>query len=449
MIFTVSKTILLLSLSVSNIWASSSSAVTEIEPDYKIQFKVPGDLPDERMDLYGGVKKVKSDTKNKNRMRDPILNYLNEIGGPLKILCNMAIENLNSELKYLNSLYQFLFIHFDKGSHLSSGIYNESFDFLKNYVQVVIAEEKQEWEIRKSILYNLEIKSNLSYGNTSELENFKTAATKWLENPALKNCEEKTINLAFSNNQQQLIQNDIKMWLLAKQMIDGPDSAGNRVRSEYIRPDWKLLVDKLNVPEDRFKLYQISKELNLHYLMNDLSLSFEKSVEKMKLELDKMEKKSIGDNVSSAVKEEFALRRSVFNVVLNNQDLRLETVKMTLKIIERFVQGLIRYEQLNLHHVKTILNHNFTKNELVIVKFWLMSLQMFTENGWQSSKYGLKTYPEPEPQPKLKVSSEAAEIPEIQESESSTNVAPTKNSIFGGFKKMITSNVFGKKPEKK
>ena len=446
MIFTVSKILLLLSISSSKILASSSSAFTKIEPDCKIQFKVPVDLPDARMDLYGGVEKVKSETENKKRLRDPILNYLNLIGGPLKELCDDTIKTLNSELENLNSFNHDLFMHnssslLSSASRNISNVYFKSFDFLNSYVGDVIAEEKQEWEIRKSIMYNHEIKSNLSYGHTSELENFKTAATKWLENPDLRNCEIKTINQSFKKEKQQ-IQNDIKMWLLAKQMIDGPNSVENRVPSEYIRPDWKLLVGKLNVPEDRFNLYPITKELNLYFLMNDLSLNFKESVERMKLELKKIEDGLIYKVVSSDFKEEWILRHFVITFVLKGDAITLETVKMRLKIIERFVQALIRYEQLNL----SISNQNFAADELVIVKFWLMALQIFTENGWQSSKYGLKSYSKPQSTPEPEVSP-IGKLSASEIKESATEVAPTKKkfSILEGLNK-FKDNIFGKKP---
>ena len=82
------------------------------------------------------------------------------------------------------------------------------------------------------------------------------------------------------------------------------------------------------------------------------------------------------------VKKILSLRKSMLQIVLA-EPMTLESINLRVKAIERLAESVVRFHQLN-HQI-----HPHLSTELIIM--WLLSRQMFTENGWKENMFGFLT----------------------------------------------------------
>ena len=357
--------------------------------------KVNPTLLDNTLDFYPLIKDV-----NKNRDTD-------------RKVFNAKIDELytSKQMSFLGKKYSQL--DFDLESirnqnfDLSEIIQNrDHFDYLYQSAVAVIKDEQLELDILKTIpnliksygplTISKDIARNLMWKAQSHLNDFgKCTVDNILE------CE--YIGTGPRSNYKQIV-TDFKTLLLAKQMTDGPEELEKRIQEEFIRPDWKTLI---NSNELNLKVAKITQSLNFEYLYKEIKLDPETAIKNMietlghlikSLAKKKEVEASMFDTDKYQYLEDLRLRKKFLELVYNfnysetekKEPLKLVDILGPVRAIERYAEGVLRAALVDGPGKAD------KKSAETIIKLWLMSLQMFKKDGWLNNKYVKELIPIPE-----------------------------------------------------
>lgn len=231
----------------------------------------------------------------------------------------------------------------------------------------MIAAELEEWEIRREIFENSLLKYDSSVD--AELGRLKINAMKWLESSKFRHCAMDLKICFYDKIDYKNMINDVKTWLLAQQMIK------RQVPVEFIRPNWKHLIHHLKVPKEILMITPIKPNMNLYFLMNNAGADFETSIEILNEIMDAISFVSYATEASKIR----MLRHKMMQIVLT-KPVTLESINLRLKAFERFAESAVRSNQMKLPI--------YEQFSTVCVKIWLLSRQIFVEDGWNENVFG-------------------------------------------------------------
>ena len=153
-----------------------------------------------------------------------------------------------------------------------------------------------------------------------------------------------------------------------------------QVPAEFIRSDWKPLLYHLNVPAESFMILPIKPKMNLYYLMNTEGRDLKYSIEVLKIEMVRIW--FISRKRPDEIRSILRLHKKMLKIVLA-EPVSLEIISIRVKTFERLAEAVVRRIQVN-----RPLNDQVVA---VFIKLWLLSRQVFTENGWNENMYGFIT----------------------------------------------------------
>ena len=249
----------------------------------------------------------------------------------------------------------------------------------REYGRIVIDFAKKEWKDRKEACSNFsnsymskrEIPNTLRY--LSEARDTKVQEFNRLcPGKSLSKCYEKNIPILPSHMAP------IKKWIFAQQMFGDPSAM-----AAWIKPDWRPAIQELNVPQDRFAVASIKKDLNLISRWKTNGKNLPAAIATLRANFNTI-KSRIPAN-ETALKKDFALRKAVLDAILQTNDevseLDFDVISRRYKAFERMAEGIARNQQ-NGIELKASEADQITK----AIKAYLMATQMFIQRGFEDGE---------------------------------------------------------------
>lgn len=264
-----------------------------------------------------------------------------------------------------------------------------------------VNEEKKEWQYKVDSSTDLATARYVTKKSIkSKVDSFKTAAKTSLEH-IKNNCNGQSLPDCFGDTSYDSFIKAVKVWIYGSQMLLGESSPAiaGVPPNNFFKEGFRLGVNRINVPQDRFSVTAIDSSLNLKSLIktSDFTAAGDSLVNNL-FALQERMKNAPGsnDSIKNDIQLRIDLARAIFSTP-HGVALTIEVVERHVRAFERIAEGIIR----NLRIGKALDKDLVTK----LMKAWIMAVQMFREDGIrQMSNYATIALPtvtevptEPEP----------------------------------------------------
>lgn len=236
------------------------------------------------------------------------------------------------------------------------------------------------------------IKGRENASNISRISALKTAFTNWYNGVSTALASSPMDAVFRKVRDREAMIRVAKTWAMAANVFAKEDAQAK----EFVKPDFKTELAKLNVPAGRFSVMPVEGSLNVPYL-REQNPSDDAAAIAAKLKANFRAYRA--RHAQSFAASEIDLRADVINMLLEDEqdglDVNLvrpvsfELITRRLRILGRAAEGIIE----KLHAGESVASETITK----YVKMWMMATQMVSPDGWNSSKvlFGVLELPSP------------------------------------------------------
>ena len=316
-------------------------------------------------------------------------------------------ENNRGSYTYLINIFEPSFIAMLKKE---KGKLNDQAEGIGEIQRFEAIRDEKTWKLSNGPFINLAYYGNqVVHGNRSELMQRLEAFSAFKNNHNLRNrteilkfieelkkekdsamaslndhCGEMSLSECYQNNLQALYNKTapIKKWIFAQKMFSEPAAVAG-----WIKPDWKPVIQTIDNNGERFIILSTGVKMNFFSLftaamdrVNQEGKALKLAVDNLRMKLDNLATRAEARG-TEAFKADVNLRIKVFNAITQTTQeapvLNLGAIVRRVKAFELIVEGIARRKQSN-----TPFNEAQEAQVTKAVKAWLMSAQMFMENGF-------------------------------------------------------------------